>query len=160
MTERKDPTQDQSGRTSRAERDQRRRRVAEMLISGVSITQVAQIIAGEYGVTPRMIRKDAERIFRIWEIEDRDNLVRQGAIFFRRINRLAIKAEAAEQFGVAAQLEALRLRALEHYLSGLGASSAEGERLGEHRTLADAARAAEHVREKRKQLRISVREAE
>lgn len=160
VTERLDPNADQSGRKPRSERDARRRRVADMLIEGFSSYHIQLTLAGEYGVSRRSIRKDVERIYRIWQVEDRNNLVKQSALFFRRINKLSRKAEADNQLGVAAQLEALRLRAVEGVLGGTSTRELIGsDDAGHQQTIADAAAAAERAREKRQRLRITVREA-
>lgn len=131
-----------------------------MLIEGYTATYIANLLAGEYGVSTRMIRKDAERIYRVWDIEDREALRNQRALFFRRISKLARKAESTDQLTVVVQLEALRLRAIEGILGGVkGQHLLGGDEVSQPRTIADAATAAERAREKRQRLRITVREA-
>lgn len=111
-----------STKTDAVMRRERRRRVAELMVECVSVIRIQRIISEQYGVTTRLVRKDIARVQKQWEIEDRDAAKVQTAKLLRRLDLIGEKAIEKGNLGVAALVEAQRMRFLEKFAGRLGDS--------------------------------------
>lgn len=97
------------------------------MVECVSTVRIQRSISEQYGVSTRMVRKDMARVQKQWEIEDRDAARAQTAKLLRRLDLIGEKAMEKGQLGVAALVEAQRMRFLEKCSGRLGGDS-DGER--------------------------------
>lgn len=103
-------------------RRERRRRVADLMVECLSAARIERIVSEQFGVSARMVRKDMRRVRQVWEIEDRDAAKVQTAKLLRRLDLIGEKAIEKGNLGVAALVEAQRMRFLEKFAGRLGDS--------------------------------------
>lgn len=83
-------------KTSSAARRDRRFRVESLLIDGVPTVRLCALVSEQFGVSPRMVRKDIRRVKKRWDAEDEDYL---GPLKRNTIRSLVRNAEQCQAAG-------------------------------------------------------------
>jgi len=95
-----------------AERRERRRAVAKMLLDGVPTQRVLERAAERFGVTPSAVRGDVRAVLASWRREDTRALSSRRSRVLRALERNARACRRAQDFGGERQALALLARLL------------------------------------------------
>ena len=87
-----------------------------MVLDRLPGTHIAEVISAEWGVSPRSVRKDIERIRKRWKIEDEKAAVAARSLIMRRIDRAARIAEANKDVAGMLACEALAMKLLPDHM--------------------------------------------
>lgn len=122
-----------------------RRRVEALMLDGRSLSAIHALVGAEFSVSARTIRDDMKLVEKRWGREDRAALEKPRQALVRRMQRVAVKAEASGDYSAATGANLALARVLG--LVGAGSVNVDARSVsvgGAPMTLVDLIRKAEH----------------
>lgn len=96
-----EPTPDRAAARPAVERRDRRARVEDLLVDGLSHAKVWAIVSEQFGVSVVTVRNDVRLVLKRWAKEDTTRSWQRRTRVIRRLERIAAKAEAANDLAQA-----------------------------------------------------------